>query len=328
MADYGRFKRGKREFPLDASSSESLLFDADPFLYYALDFFQAMIERHVGARLMAAAADVPSIEAPVSYAVPIDPMPFLAQSTHYAFPLLGVYRKSGRLEDRTVGWRHDATTFEVVYILPPLDAGEAERVVPILTAIRDVLDDRARHGADPSYTPRGGAAGDPFWVDLAGIERVTFREAEWGVIPDGKGLPFYALRMRGEVCEREDTPATGFENFAGADLDVDMPDASGAVIASALTIATIGPPTITTVSPATGVYSGSVALTLTGTLYQNPVRVFVGGLEATNVVRTSATQITCTSPVHQESSVGTALDVTVVTDFGSATAAAAFTLTA
>lgn len=327
MTDYGTFKRGRREFPLDPLSEETLLFDADPFLFYALEYFQAMIERHVGARLMLAASVVPHIKAPVAYAVPIDPMPFLL-TAQYDFPLLAVYRKNGRLEQRTVAWRHDVTTFEVVYVTPPLTAAQAEAVVPILTAIRDVLDDRTANGADPSYTPKYGTEGESFWVDRVGLERVTFKEFEWGTIPEGKGLAFFALRMRGEVSEREDLPARDTEPFEGVDLDVDHMSPDGSRIAGVVSVSTRQPPTLSAVAPPTAAYGGGVALTLTGTLFHGPVRVFVGGKPATNVVRVSATQITCTSPVHEASAIGTALDVTVVTDFGAVTLPASLTLTA
>ncbi len=85
-----------------------------------------MIRTHVGWRLLEAAAGIDSIADVVAYTTAIDPMPFLT-SVHFRFPLLAVYRRGGRLEDRTVGWRHGVGRFEIMYVFPPLTAAEGER---------------------------------------------------------------------------------------------------------------------------------------------------------------------------------------------------------
>lgn len=69
-----------------------------------------------------------------------------------------------------------------------------------------------------------------------------------------------------------------------------------------LYISPVVPPTITSVTPATGPLAGGATVTLTGTIFKPGAEVSftVGGstLPATNVVVQSATSLTCTTPPH------------------------------
>src|SRR5688500_18615638 len=82
-------------FPLPASIAESLLRDADPAVYYALEYFAQVIATHIGARLIAeaTAAGATDITAAVRESMPIDPAQFLAEE-HFKFPLLSLHRES------------------------------------------------------------------------------------------------------------------------------------------------------------------------------------------------------------------------------------------
>ena len=94
MADFGTFQYGGTAYPLTASTANSLLRDADPSLYYALDYFAAMITQHVGARLIAESAGFSSpITAAVVQVAPMDPAPYLLQQ-QFKFPLLSVSRSA------------------------------------------------------------------------------------------------------------------------------------------------------------------------------------------------------------------------------------------
>ncbi len=92
--------------------------------------------------------------------------------------------------------------------------------------------------------------------------------------------------------------------------------------------------TIATVAPTSGPVAGGTPITITGTNFQTGVTVTVGGIPCTNVARTDATTLTCTTPAgtagvvdivvtNPDASIATA---TSVYTFG-ATTATAITLT-
>lgn len=81
-------------------------------------------------------------------------------------------------------------------------------------------------------------------------------------------------------------------------------------------------PTITDISPNSGSVSGGTAVTITGTEFATGAAVTFGGDSATDVVVTSATEITCVTPAHTAG----AVDVVVTnTDTGTVTKAGGFT---
>ncbi len=81
------------------------------------------------------------------------------------------------------------------------------------------------------------------------------------------------------------------------------------------------PPTVTSLSTATGSTAGGTTVTIAGTHLGATTSVTFGGAAATGLTLTSTTSITLTTPAH---AVGT-VDVMVITPFGSATDANAFT---
>ena len=81
-------------------------------------------------------------------------------------------------------------------------------------------------------------------------------------------------------------------------------------------------PTITTVAPAIGFSSGGASLVITGTNFLTSPTVTIGGVACLNVVRTSSTRITCTTPPGADG----AVDVVVTnSDLQSATLPGGFT---
>ena len=84
------------------------------------------------------------------------------------------------------------------------------------------------------------------------------------------------------------------------------------------------PPTVSSVSPATGSTAGGTAITITGTSLTGATSVTVGGVAATSVVVVSSTSVTAVTPAG---TVG-AKSVVVTTPNGTATATNAFTYVA
>ena len=80
-------------------------------------------------------------------------------------------------------------------------------------------------------------------------------------------------------------------------------------------------PTISSVSPNSGLLAGGTSITITGTYLTGATSVTVGGVDATSVVVVSATSITAVTPAG---TVG-AKSVAVTTAYGTATATNAFT---
>ena len=135
MADFGTFQYGGVSYPLTSSTANSLLRDADPSLYFALDYFASVISTHVGTRLIAESAGFPSpITKAVMQVAPMDPAPYLLQQ-QFQFPLLVAYRVKDSYGRRTVTWQEDVGEWQVAYILPPLTQG-AGRANQAYSALR------------------------------------------------------------------------------------------------------------------------------------------------------------------------------------------------
>lgn len=219
MADFGSFKYGGTTYPLAASTANSLLLDADPALYYTLDYFQSVLNTYIGSRLAAEAAKVPvaaQITLSVGQVIPYDPAPFLVQMQS-GFPILAVYRVRDTLfEDRTIAWPHRVGEWAVQYILPVLNAAQMEHLWPILKTLGDVLHDRIETMFDPSYL-----SGARPWV-LAGLESIKLMSAEFGLYPAGEGLIFPTWKAKLEVKERVGFAAGELAAFTGLDPATDM----------------------------------------------------------------------------------------------------------
>jgi len=119
------------------------------------------------------------------------------------------------------------------------------------------------------------------------------------------------------------TPATAAAD-GGAVFSVVVSNAAGSVVSAGavLTVFVPPPPTIASVTPATGPTGGGTAITVAGTGFQPGATVTVGGAAATAVTWVSATGLTATTPAGLA---GAANVVVTNPDAQSATAAAAFT---
>lgn len=302
MADFGTFRHGGTNFPLATGTGNTSLRDADPAIFYLLEFYSYILTTYIGARLV---ADATAIGAPVTAAV-VQKFPYpperYAISEQEKFPGLFVFRKSGKFSYRTTTHEHDTGRFGVAWLLPPLIASQAEWLEPHLNAAKNVLNYLTDQGWDPGYTPTGGALGDQPWV-LAGLETVGIDTWSIGAYPGMGNLAFPALICEGLLLEREGDPGDAFsgrQRFTGVDAHVDIVDTQQATLADLVQFATWPRPTITSTSPVSGPIAGSTSATLTGTGFRTgttPIVTF-GGVQATSVVVASATSITCVTPAH------------------------------
>jgi IPT/TIG domain len=302
MADYGSFRVGGVLEPLPSPSVNSLLFDADPVLFYCLDFFAFLITTYQGPRLMRAAqeAAVTKILAPVAQKYPILPQSEFLEN-QLAFPLLCVARQRTQTRRHTAGWESDRCMFDLLYVLPPLNAAQSEQILPIRKSIYDTLRHKTTQGFDPAYTPPGGSLGQQPWA-LSGLESIGFghelNEAEaatYGFLEGAGNLLFPSLRMQGYVIER-DMYVPAKDKFAGGDIEIDLLGPDGSVAQHFMDLSTQQAPTVTSVTPNAGSIAGGTSITIAGTLFLPGPVVLVGPYRATSVVWNSATSITCNTP--------------------------------
>lgn len=306
MTDYASFKYGAVQFPLPVGDGiggvgASLLRDADPALFYLLEFYAAVIRRHVGGRLLAevAAGSIEQITKAVAETLPLNPEHFLVEN-QLNFPLLAAYRKGSKFQD-IGGQKHSVDELDVSYVLPPLQAGEAERLLPILKAVASILDNRTEQGMDPLYTPTGSTAGALVW-GLAGVTSAEVKGVTYGGYSPTDELFFPAVVLHVELKERSDVAVTEFESFNGADVSLDLEDpVQETVITDFVQFATGPAPTVTVASPNNGSKTGGTTVTLTGTGFVPGTTpdVTFGGLAATSVTVLSTTALQCVTPSHE-----------------------------
>jgi hypothetical protein len=83
---------------------------------------------------------------------------------------------------------------------------------------------------------------------------------------------------------------------------VTNPDGQSTTLAGGFTFGTSAP-TLTGVSPTTGLTAGGTSVTLTGTNFASGATLTFGGAAATSVVVVSTTQITAKAPPHKPGAV-------------------------
>lgn len=308
MTDLASFTNGGATYPLPTGGSglgglgATLLRDADPASFYLIEFFKSVLETHIAGRFMQEVASCGAsdrIQTTVAETLPINPLPYLTQGL-YGFPLLAAYRKHSKY--KFVGQRKlTQSEFEVVYILPPLQPGEAERLEPILQSVVAVIDNRTEQGMDPAYTPSAptGTAGELIW-DRAGIAKAGVTEASFGGYPASPEVYYPAITISLEVEEQSAALISELDVFDGADVEVDHEDPDTTTVTHVADFETHVAPTVTSVSPNTGTKAGGTSVTITGTGFRVGTTPFVyfGGKAATNVVVASATSVTCSTPAH------------------------------
>lgn len=300
------FYYGGVTFPLTSSTANSLLRDADPAVYYALEYFAQVITTHIGPRLLAEAtvAGATDITSAVAESMPIDPAQFLTEE-HFRFPLLALNRESTTFKYLTKR-RQAIHKLKLSYVLPPLKPGQAERLLPTLHAVGLLIDQKATDGKDASYTPTAptGTAGEFVWSGTrAAVARVEVKDATIGAYQISNDLFFPALVMTLEMWELADADTTGYDDYQGADVDVRLrQDADGTILdlPEVVETNTYQAPTVASVSPDNGTTAGGTAVTITGTLFRTGTRpvVLFDGAAADAVTVVNATTITCLTPPH------------------------------
>jgi hypothetical protein len=207
------FKVGGIIFPLTAATTNSLLQDADPTLYYALDYFAGVLQIHLGARWAAEAtlagrADLAS--SIVAYKIPFDPAPYLTEE-QLKFPLLSLFTVREDIQDKTNVFSNTNAVWSLNFLLPPLRGEQAERLMPILRVVPKVILNRLRMGWDPNYN-----AGQLPWALSKGMA-FEILSVSYGSYEGLGNLSFPSTQIELRVSEREaDASATDPVEIPGA----------------------------------------------------------------------------------------------------------------
>lgn len=295
MADWDTFKHGGVQYPLVSATTNSLLQDADPALFYALEFLAASLRRHIGPRLAAQALlEKLKITNAVAQTLHTEPSPFLL-SDQFRFPALALYRKNEEESGASLVYGRDTAEWEFAYVLPSLTPRQVGQLQPILRAASRVIAHAVSQGFEPSHR-----AGANIWK-LAGIEQARLVRASYGGYEPINETPHYFRSVVGTIAvvERDMAPVGHFQAFNGANATLTDTSVDGTPV-DVSTLATYPAPTLTTATPNTGSRLGGTVVTILGAgfLVGQPVRVWFGSVEATSASVLSATQVRCTTPVH------------------------------
>ena len=166
-----------------------------------------------------------------------------------------------------------------------------------------------------SVSPTSGPATGGTLITITGTSFATGATVRVG------GALATGITLVSSTQLRATTPA----GSAGArDVQVTNSSGSSATRVGAFTYTTSTTPTLTSVSPTSGPTTGGTTITLTGTNFVSGATVRVGGVAATYVVFSSATQVTARTPAGTAG----ARDVQITNPNGqSATRVGAFTYT-
>ncbi len=220
----GYFTVGGIASPLAASTTRSLLQDADPVLYNILDFYEGVINLHMKARwnaevALAGRADLTDLC--VADKVPFDPTPYM-QETQYKLPLLAVFRENEKYEWKTSGWYHITSKLNILWIMPPLSAGQAERMNAFRAHVTRTILDRTLMGFDSNYND-----GYQPWRE-SGLEKISILKTDFGSFPDPHTDLFLpTVWIEAELVERrmpDANPSQNFPGLTGVDDSVDLVD--------------------------------------------------------------------------------------------------------
>lgn len=227
----GYFKVGGASSPLTASTSNSLLKDADPVIYYMLQFYAGVLSLHMGARWnaeVAAAGRTDLANHTVIHKLPYDPIPYL-QENQYKFPLLACYRKSESYAELTSTWYNITSKLNIMWIMPPMSAGQMERLAPFRAHVARTIVDRTEQGLDTNYN-----SGQNVWA-ASGLSKIRIVNCSYGNIPTDTNSYYPTILLECEMIERRmpaTEPGSNFELLTGwdgyviasTDVEVDDPD--------------------------------------------------------------------------------------------------------
>lgn len=235
MTDYAAFRLGGLTSPVTTAGSNTLLQDADPALYWFLQWCKGVIDTHVGPRWDAevAAAGLALQGKIVQQTIPYDPIP-LFQEAQFALPLLAVHRLESDFKEATAAWIRRSSIWCLDYVLPPLTPAQLERLWPATAAIEAALFDRINQDGDPAvlsgqrlkdlmqteYIKPLQARPSRGWIKSNATQSAQSTATQSQML-------FPALYMRFEVAER--TMPVTYPAITGMDINTSVSNGSTSV---------------------------------------------------------------------------------------------------
>lgn len=213
---------GGIQYPLSAPGlNGNLLSVADPFAAKFLPYFANGIRSYCSAAYNAAYppdSAVAAANGAVGQTAYIDPVEFLG-TYPWRHPLLALFpwatsQRAG-VKYKTFEKVSTATRYRLCYVLPPLDALQAERLLPLLVSVHHLLVSLVHNYNDPS-TP-----GVPDILQDAGIDELKWVGTEYTFL----GKPFdgatgEGVRHPSVISELEVSLLSAFPSDAGPDMEV------------------------------------------------------------------------------------------------------------
>lgn len=293
MPDFASWQHGAALFPLTASTAKTLLEDADPGIFHTLNYLEAVLEEHIGARLAAQGAAVKlTFATAVRDKLDVEPSEFMGVE-EAKFPLLSLYRKTEADTPQTLTYDATVSEWEYAYVLPPMQPHQVKALHAILRAVARTVGHAVNRGFDPAY--KGGAK----WWEEAGLthaRQATVRYGAYPAIDDDSGL-YRCVVGTLRVVEREEYQRSSFEPFAGGNIAVDLKDADGTTLPDVAVGKTQQPPTFTSIVPNSGSKAGGTSVTVTGQRFKTPAKLRFDNVEVDAVV-VSDTSVTAVTPPH------------------------------
>lgn len=223
MSQYAGFQVGAFVGPLTASTANSLTQDADPAIYYTLDYLKTMLSLYLGDRFDAEMTRVGMAQYVgkiSSTALPFDPVPFL-QSSGVKPPFLALFPQHDRPEERTRHWYQLVETWMLLWVLPAMDAAQFAQLYSLLRAAGKIIEDRIENTLDPSWQ-----SGTPFG-DLGGIAEIRLDEVGYGSIERVETNLFFPTLSAVFTVKERRMATPNLENLAGVDVKIAVKDADG-----------------------------------------------------------------------------------------------------
>ncbi len=211
------------------ATTYTLLRDADPAIFYLLDFLAWGLARSFQTRLLMQLALLPASSININGAVATklsrDPLPHLS-SEQVRFPMLAIHRKKGTHSERT-GSRHgESTMCDLLYVLPPMTAAQIESIAPILRTAEVVVTGYMRSLQHGEYTPPGGTLGEDLHEKM-GVDFVFPRTTTFGNVANfSTELHMPAIAIEFELREVGNTDETALTALEGITLEVGVHDAA------------------------------------------------------------------------------------------------------
>jgi len=301
MSGQKRWKHGGVTYPLSDDTDEDLLLAADPALYYAIELFKAVIEEHVGPRLLAQTAEYgyryPSA---VVKTLHYHPKPYLL-SADIKLPLFGLWRSEETWALNTASFELENSTWEWCYVLPPLTPVEIEQLHPILRSVAVTVSSFAMQSFDPSWE-----AGKTL-RDLSGIASmragpVRYQDIEL-LADDDVEKWWLSVGGRIHVQEKRDFALEDMGMFQGASIDIDLASEAQGTVEAFVEVDVHAAPELERINPTSGTKAGGTPFEILtprpclrpGTTY----RVLFGGAYASSVVCTNPTRLVGVTPEHE-----------------------------